>query len=571
MESEILTGRESSQTMRIAIPAEAVEQRPAPKVARPKVAVRKAHAIKEMLAPVEYAMYQQLIQNIYDAAIVTDMDGGVMDINSRAEEFFAYEPEDIRGAYVSDIVCGLTPGVVATIRDNLRDERFTLLEAFCRRKDRSVFPVEIVASELTLGGDRYLCFFTRDITKRREAEEILDRTRNRLAQAERLEMAGSIAGHIAHDFNNLLTPLLAYPDLIKENLSDDSPAVHDLMLMKKSAQQIADINQQLLALSRRGYYEQRVINVNQVIEEVVEVLHRGAAAPGAQIKLDLESNLLNIKGGAEQLVRVITNLCQNAIDAMDGSGEVRIRTGNVYFDSPREGRQVIPTGEYVTVSVADTGAGISEEIMSRIFDPFFTTKKATRQRGSGLGLSVVHGIVEDHNGFVDVDSEVGRGACFTLYFPACRDNVQEDPGEYAIMGTETIMVVDDDQLQIEVVSRILQKLGYTVSTANSGEEAIEKMRRVAPKFPDLVILDMIMAGIDGAETFRLMREINPAQKAVILSGYVASERVESAQDSGAGAYIRKPVTMSRLGIAIRQELIRGESQTLQSALPERKA
>lgn len=549
-----------SQTMRIAIPLDRTAPAAAGMVAAvPRVAAAKPQRIRDLLSDAEYAMYSQLVQNIYDAMLLTTPDGAIVDGNSRAEEFLLYEVSQLSAMRMSQIICGLDDAVVRTISENLNNERFTLVEAYCERRNKTVFPAEIVASKLAFGGRPHLCFFIRDITKRKESEEDLDRARARLAQAERLETAGTIAGHIAHDFNNLLTPLLAYPDLIKEDLPPDSQGLQDLMLMKKSAQQIADINQQLLALSRRGYYEQVVLNVNPIIEEVIALLNRASPVEGVETRLELAEDLLNIKGGSEQLVRVFGNLCQNAIEAMNRKGRLTIRTTNVLIESPVGEREIIPPGEYVRIEIEDTGHGIPAAIRDKIFDPFFTTKKADRQRGSGLGLSVVHGIVKDHKGYIDLHSELNHGTTFSLYFPVCRDEIQDAEPTLDISGTETVMVVDDDPLQTDVSSRVLKKLGYRVISAQSGEEALEMMRarQASQNFPAIVVLDMMMGpGIDGADTYRQMKAINPKQKAIILSGYVESDRVTLAQSLGAGAYIRKPVTIEKLGKAIRNELAR---------------
>ena len=199
------------------------------------------------------------------------------------------------------------------------------------------------------------------------------------------------------------------------------------------------------------------------------------------------------------------------------------------------------------------------EIQDKIFDPFFTTRKADKQRGSGLGLSVVSGIVKDHQGFIDLESAVGAGATFILYFPICRDEIQPVEPEKYYRGTETILVVDDDSLQIEVMTRLLQALGYTVESALSGEEALRLFAAHKAKghFPQLVILDMVMGeGMDGAHIYQELKAINPQQKAITISGYAESQRVTLAKTLGTGAYLRKPVTLEKLSKAVRQELDR---------------
>lgn len=545
--------------MRIALPILKQPESNLPEVMQEAPAGIFEQHLEKSLNSDELAVYRQIMHGIYDAVIVTNMRGEIIDVNPRALEFFRLDLPTLCRMSIRDIIRGFNDSILNTICENLSEDRFTFIEANCRRQTGVSFPAEIVASKLMLAGETCLSFFIRDITKRKENEEALDRTQKKLAQAERLETAGSIAGHIAHDFNNLLTPLLGYPDLIVDELPPDSQSRSDLMLIKKTAQQIADINQQLLALSRRGYYEQSVLNVNAVIRDLVQVLHREASAAGIEIAAKLAPDVMNIKGGSEQLARVFENLCRNGMEAVAGGGTLGISTENVYLETPAGSIETIAPGEYVCVTVTDSGHGIPEKIMSRIFDPFFTTKQATRRRGSGLGLSVVHSIVKDHAGFVDVESAVGVGSSFRLFFPICRDEIAEVEKEGDHTGNETILVVDDDQLQIEVTSRILTKLGYRTISAQSGEDAVSISENCARagEFPALIVLDMVMGGgIDGAETFRRIKEINPAQRCIILSGYVETDTVSKAQALGAGPYIRKPVSMGKLGRLVRMELDR---------------
>ncbi|MBI2439755.1 MAG: response regulator [Lentisphaerae bacterium] len=526
----------------------------------PKAARLPRETLSAKLGASGYALYQEFLESIYDAVLITDWQGHILDGNARAGEFLRYEVRELCGLAIADIVYGLDEAVLQQIGGNLEHEQFTLIEeAYCRRKDQSLFPAEIATHKLHLGAEKHLCFFIRDITLRKQNEELLQQTRDRLVQAERLEMAGSIAGHIAHDFNNLLTPLVAYPDLIRGKLPEDSALHADLEVISKAAKQIAAINQQLLALALRGYQAQSVLNINSVIKLTVELLAYSAGAKRIKIDLTLAEDLFNLKGSPEQLQRVIQNLCLNGIEAMDLGGTLTIKTENVYLDTPLKKHELVPPGEYIKVTIGDTGHGIPRKNINQIFDPFFTTRPANQRRGAGLGLSVVRGIVKDHHGFIDLESAVGVGTVFNLYFSICRDEPEPAEPEKNYLGTETILVVDDDKLQIEVMTRLLQKAGYTVAGALSGEEALQLFNAYKPnaRFPNLVILDMIMGNsMDGAQTYQELKAINPRQKAIILSGYAESPRVTLAQSLGAGAYVRKPVTLEKLGKAVRQELDR---------------
>jgi len=302
-----------------------------------------------------------------------------------------------------------------------------------------------------------------------------------------------------------------------------------------------------------------VLNINSIIRDSVDLLSRGVQLNNITFELNLADDLLNMKGAGQQLMRVIQNLCQNSIDAMAGPGGVlKIKTENVHLENPLKKYESVAVGDYVNVTIADTGHGIPEEIQDRIFDPFFTTKRHSRQQGCGLGLSVVHGIVKDHQGYIDVESEVDKGTAFNLYFPTCREDVTVVIEEKLRGGTETILIVEDDSLQIEVTTRMIAKLGYTVLSVRSGEDAlamIKACKKEKKPFPELVILDMIMGpGMNGAQAYQQMRELNPRQKAIIVSGYEESIKVTQAQSLGAGEYLRKPVSIDQLAKALRQEL-----------------
>lgn len=381
-----------------------------------------------------------------------------------------------------------------------------------------------------------------DVTENKRLEEELSR-------AQRMEAAGRVAGQIAHDFNNLLSPLMAYPDLIRMECKDERvlPLVEQ---MQAVAIQMSEINQQLLTLGRRGHYAVEVIRLDRLLERLLasHTLPRTVV-----LEEDIAPDLMPIKGGAAQLNRAFSNLINNAREAMNDIGTLRITMRNVYLDRPLKGYETVQRGEYVRVEIGDTGCGIEKKIMHRIFEPFFSTKITDKKRGSGLGLSVVRAVIEDHNGYLGMESRSGEGAAFSFYFPISRETVSPEAPALSILsgGDERILVVDDDPIQREVLRRILEQVGYNVTFLESGEEAVSYVK----DHPcDLLVLDMIMDGIDGTETYRRIREICPDQKAVILSGYAESDRVAEAQRMGAGAFIRKPVHMRELSDAIRREL-----------------
>jgi CheY-like chemotaxis protein len=312
-------------------------------------------------------------------------------------------------------------------------------------------------------------------------------------------------------------------------------------------------------LGRRGVAVSEVINLNRVITDYFEAPEfdkLNSYHPNVTFKSDLEEKLSNIKGSPVHLGKTVMNLVSNASEAISGQGEVMIRTENRYIDKPIRGYDDVREGDYVVLTVSDNGRGISAADVKKIFEPFYT-KKVMGRSGTGLGLAVVWGTVKDHDGYIDVQSEDGKGSTFIIYLPATREEVSGDeqktsPEQYMGSG-ETILVVDDVKEQREVAASMLIRLGYEVRAVSSGEEAISYLKR---NKADLIVLDMIMdPGMDGLETYRRVLAINPKQQAIIVSGFSETERVKKALELGAGAYVRKPYILEKIGMAIRKELL----------------
>jgi signal transduction histidine kinase/CheY-like chemotaxis protein len=400
----------------------------------------------------------------------------------------------------------------------------------------------------------------REIAERKRAEEERRKLEERLNRAEKMEAIGTLAGGVAHDLNNVLGIVVGYAELLLGEVDKSSRIRHHAEQIMSGGERATAIVQDLLTIARRGVQTRKVVNVNSVILEYTnapEFSKIVSSHPNARIVTDPEADLLNIMGSPVHLGRTILNLVTNAAEAMPNGGTVTITTGNRYLDRPVPGYDDVREGDYVVLSVSDTGEGIPAADRKRIFEPFYT-KKVMGRSGTGLGLAVVWGVVKDHNGYIDVQSREGQGTTFTIYFPVTREDlskgqVPKSLSEY--MGkNEFILVVDDVEGQRELATRMLEKLNYTVATASSGEEALSYvgMNRV-----DLIVLDMIMdPGMDGLDTYRRILETNPKQKAIVVSGFSETDRVTGVRELGAGAYVRKPYVLEDLGMAVRKELDR---------------
>jgi PAS domain S-box-containing protein len=400
----------------------------------------------------------------------------------------------------------------------------------------------------------------RDISERMRLGQEKAKLEVQLLHSQKMEALGTLAGGVAHDLNNILGVLVGYSELMLEMIPQEDPLRSYASDILQASERGAVIIQDLLTLTRRGVAVSKVVNLNTVVSDYFETpefeklktYHHNVV-----FRRELEKDLLNIKGSAVHLGKTVMNLLLNAAEAIAGPGEVMIKTENRYVEEPIRGNGEIQEGDYVVLTVTDNGGGIAPAEIGKIFEPFYT-KKTMGRSGTGLGLAVVWGTVKDHHGHIDVSSEEGKGSAFVLTLPATREELSREhpkasPEEYRGRG-ESILIIDDVEGQRQVAARMLTRLNYQVHAVCSGEEAVEYLKS---NTADLLLLDMIMnPGIDGLETYRRILAGNPKQKAVIVSGFSETERVDRAFELGAGAYVQKPYLLEKIGVAIRDELMR---------------
>jgi signal transduction histidine kinase len=414
--------------------------------------------------------------------------------------------------------------------------------------------LESRAVELTRANNQ----LQQEIADRKQAEEDKARLQVKLQRAEKMEAIGTLAGGVAHDLNNLLSGIVSYPDVLLMDLPEDSPLRKPISTIKNTGTKAAAIVEDLLTLGRRGVNTAEVVNLNAIISEFLnspEFEKLKSLYPDVDVETCLETNLLNILGSPVHLSTTIMNLAFNAAEAMPDGGKISISTDNRYIDRPISGYDDVAEGDYVVLAVTDTGSGLSAEDVKRIFEPFYT-KKVMGRSGTGLGMAVVWGTVKDHNGYIDVHNSEEKGTAFTIYFPITRKKLAEEKSmlsanDYMGRG-ESILVVDDVEEQREIASGMLEKLGYSVVSVSSGEEAVDYMKSHSA---DLLVLDMIMdPGIDGLETYKRILDLHPGQKAITVSGFSETNNVKEVQRLGASTYLKKPYSLERMGATIRAEL-----------------
>jgi signal transduction histidine kinase len=377
-----------------------------------------------------------------------------------------------------------------------------------------------------------------EITLRKQAEAREKVLQEKLERSARMESLGVLAGGVAHDLNNILGPIIALPDLAIDYMRrhgnptepEHTITLDALQMMKSSALRAAGVVSDLVVMGRRGQFKMEPVNMNRIVEQLLgsrQIRAAQASRPDVKISNQLSEDSLWCLGSESRLTRILSNLISNALEAIEGQGDVTIRTHRRVFAKPYQGYELVPAGNYVALEVMDTGCGMDTSTITRIFEPFFSTKSPTERSGSGLGLSVVHGLVKDHAGFLDVRSSPEKGSTFTVFVPATTagaDALTEPDILHLPKGTERILVIDDEPGQRLLTQMYLTKMGYTSTVVSTGEEAValfEAAGREGQASPfDLVMTDMIMDGLDGVATCKTILKLYPAQKLVIMSGHV---------------------------------------------------
>jgi PAS domain S-box-containing protein len=397
-----------------------------------------------------------------------------------------------------------------------------------------------------------------DVTHNVQAAEILQESEEKLVRYKKMESLGLLAGGVAHDLNNVLSGIVSYPDLLLLKLPEDSPIRESIETIKASGRRAAAIVQDLLTVARGVATPKAPLNLNDLISDYLnspEFKKLNQSHPFVTVKTNLVKDLFNISGSQVHIRKVVMNLISNAAESIKGNGNISISTVNRYVDTPLKGYDNINVGEYAVMAVSDDGLGISSDDLERIFEPFYTKKIMGRRSGTGLGLAVVWNVVQDHKGYIDVTSDE-NGTTFELFFPITREEISSSdlsiPFKDLKANGETILVVDDTESQRDISCKMLEIFGYKTIAVCSGELAVEylKENRV-----DLILLDMIMdPGINGRETYERIIKIHPEQKAIIVSGFAETDDVKETQKLGAGKFLRKPLTVEEIGLAVKEEI-----------------
>lgn len=427
-----------------------------------------------------------------------------------------------------------------------------------RKRDGALFPVETRTCTMVYDNTSVNVLVVRDITERILAEEENLELQKKLAEANKLNALGLMAGQVAHDLNNILTGIVSYPDLLLMQMEKSDKNYEQIRKIQSAGKRAAAVVSDLVAITRGRSQLKTVENINDLVMQYLNSLEhceRRAQFAGVTIETSLRRDVHNVCCSPQHMHKVLLNLVGNALEAIQGNGVVRISTENCQFTHPLRGeKENGKTNHYVRLVVADSGPGISEKDIDHIFNPFYSTKVMGKS-GTGLGLSVVWNIIQEHDGWIDVKGNT-PGAAFEIYLPATyQDTCQVDPPEHEIVGQgngERILIVDDQVEQNEVMEIALSDLGYTTYSVSSGEAAIEFLKSEPV---DLLLMDMIMGkGLNGRETLERIFQDNPNQKAIVISGYAKREEIEKTRALGVSCFMEKPVTLAKINSAIQQAL-----------------
>ncbi|HVN72521.1 MAG TPA: PAS domain S-box protein [Desulfomonilia bacterium] len=491
--------------------------------------------------------FRDLANLLPETVFETDEAGRLTFVNQSSLERFGYSADEVAGGLsIFDVITRDDhERLIVNYQKIFKGDRIGLNEYTARRKDGSTFPAMIHSTSILRDGKPAgLRGFLIDITEKKNLE-------HQLVRAQKMEAIGTLAGGIAHDFNNLLMGILGNVSLMLLHFDESHPFFDRLKSVEEYIQRGSDLTKQLLGFARGGKYEVKPTNLGEFVHRSSEMF--GRTKKEIRIHRKLADGLWTVEMDRGQMEQVLLNLFVNAWQAMPGGGDLYLSVENVELDEVDVSPYDIKPGRFVKVTVTYTGIGMDESVKARIFEPFFTTKE--RGRGTGLGLASAYGIIKNHGGLIYVESEKDMGTSFMIYLPASDKAVEEDRrtrGE-VLKGQEAVLLIDDEDMILDVGSKMLEGLGYKVMTAPGGRQGLKVYEQNRDKI-DLVILDFIMPDFGGKETFDTLHRVNPQVKVLLSSGYSLDGQAKEIMQSGCKGFIQKPFSMAELSKKIREIL-----------------
>ncbi|PLX49445.1 MAG: hypothetical protein C0613_07465 [Desulfobulbaceae bacterium] len=493
--------------------------------------------------------FRSLFEQAGDAIFVSDFDGNLIDVNQAAQTTLGYSREELLHMRVQDVdpQAPTRPALQEFWRSHFDTGRAATFESVHRRKDGTTFPVEIRAGFIGRQQPPLVLGLARDISARIQADEERRRLEEQLLHAQKMEAVGTLAGGIAHEFNNILAAMIGYAELTLALYSRDGVTRPEhLQEIITSGKRASELIKRILAFSRKAeLIDFTDVDINEIVAHAVTILEKTLPRE-IRIDTDFAAKAGTIRADAGQLEQVLVNLATNAKDAMPDGGRLTIKTERLEISE--QAPPLVPDikpGCYLRLIVRDSGQGMGPDTVAQIFNPFFTTKEVGA--GTGLGLSVVYGIIKGHHGYIGCHSTPGRGTTFEIYLPTGREQGSVPRRRAAPLSipsgqNETVLLVDDEKSLLDIGKRLLEDNGYQVLLAGSGEEAVEIFRQQGDEI-DLVLLDVSMPGMGGRRCLKELLALKPQVKVIIASGYAVDDSLQEILEEGALAYVAKPYTM----------------------------
>ena len=500
--------------------------------------------------------YRSILESVEEGYFETDLLGEIKFFNGPLCRILGYDGGELMGMTTQDFT---TPDSAAEAEGILGQvqrsgEAAAVSNYIIRQKGGSLRDLEVSISLMPDAAGRPAGFrwVVRDVTERRRAEEERKKLEAQLQAAQKMEAIGTLAGGIAHDFNNILMGIQGNASLLDIRLEEGHPGREKVKNIEKYVESGTHLSRQLLGFARRGKYNVKASDLNDIIEKTASMFAR--TRKEIRVHRQLAPDIWTVEVDRGQIEQVLLNLYINAWQAMPNGGDLYLITENLTLDENYVQPYRVKPGRFVKVTVADTGIGIDKKDLGRVFEPFFTTK--AMGRGTGLGLASAYGIIKSHGGHINVYSEKGHGTTFNFYLPASLRKVAAEAAPLAPAvrrGRETVLLIDDEEMIIDVGCGLLKELGYTVIPALSGPEALDIYRERYREI-DIVVMDMIMPGMGGGETFDRLKQINPRAKVLLSSGYSINGQASQIMERGCDGFIQKPFNLQQLSVKLRQIL-----------------
>ena len=496
--------------------------------------------------------YRNILDNIQESYFEMNLAGDFTFFNDSLIEIIGYPRDELMGMNNREYTSEETAKEMHTIFNQVyrTGEPAEINDYEILIKGGETRTLELSTNLMKNQDDRPVGFrgIARDVTERLKAEKERKQLEAQLQQAQKMETIGTLAGGIAHDFNNLLQGIQGRASLMLMSTASSHPHFEHLNGIVDYVEGGANLTRQLLGFARSGKYEVKTTDLNELIKNQNKMF--GRTKKEITIRGKYEENLWSTEVDRSQIEQVLMNLYVNAVQAMSGGGDLYVHTENIIIDENYIKPFMIKPGKYIKTSVTDTGVGMDKETQQRIFDPFFTTKEMGR--GTGLGLASVYGIVKNHDGFINVYSEKGEGTTFNFYLPTSKGEIVDDKelAEDILKGSETVLLVDDEDMIIDVGKPILEQMGYNVLTATGGKEALDIYEKNKQEI-GIVVLDMIMPGMGGGDTYDRLKELNPDIKVLLSSGYSINGQATKILERGCDGFIQKPFNVMGLSQKIR--------------------